>query len=83
VVLDTLGWVEHLVGNHSVAADIFKQAVTSEPNNAEIRVHAAIVNAAAGRPEQAQKDLDQALKIDPSLADRDDVQRLRKKLSGR
>ena len=78
-VLDTLGWVEHLLGNHEVAADIFKDVVRLLPADAEVRLHAAVVNAAAGRREQAKKELEEALKLDPSMEGREEVQRLRSK----
>ena len=41
IVLDTVGWVEHLLGNHDVAATLFDQAVQLESDHAEIRLHAA------------------------------------------
>ena len=78
-VLDTLGWVEHFLGNHEVAADIFKDVVRLLPADAEARLHAAIVNAAAGRKEQAMKELEAALTLDPSMEVREEVQRLRNK----
>jgi tetratricopeptide (TPR) repeat protein len=76
-VLDTLGWIEHLLGNHSVAVNIFADAVRSAPADAEIRLHSALANAAAGRADQAAKELEQALKLDPSLESREEVRRLR------
>ena len=78
-VLDTLGWIEHLLGNHEVAADIFRDAVRALPNEAEIRMHAAVVFAAAGHREDAKKELAAALNLDPSLEAREEVQQLRKK----
>jgi uncharacterized protein (TIGR03790 family) len=81
-ILDTLGWIEHLVGNHAAAADIFKDAVLLVPADAEVRLHAALANAAAGRTEQAQRELEEALKLDPGMEAREEVQQLRKK-SGR
>lgn len=77
-VLDTLGWVEHLLGNHEVAADVFREAVRASPADAEIRLHAAVVYAAAGRDEEAKKELEEALKLDPGLEAREEVERLRK-----
>jgi uncharacterized protein (TIGR03790 family) len=76
-VLDTLGWIEHLLGNHSVAVNIFADAVRSAPADAEIRLHSALANAAAGRADQAAKELEQALTLDPSLESREEVRRLR------
>jgi uncharacterized protein (TIGR03790 family) len=78
-ILDTLGWIEHLLGNHEVAAGIFTDAVRVMPANAEVRLHAAVVYAAAGRGEESKKELAEALKLDPGLEQREEVQRLRTK----
>jgi len=51
--------------------------VRLEPNNAEIRLHAAIAYAAAGRLEQVDVELAQAIRIDPSMEAREEVRRLR------
>jgi uncharacterized protein (TIGR03790 family) len=77
-ILDTLGWIEHLLGNHEVAAGIFRDAVRVMPADAEVRLHAAVVFAAAGRDEESKKELAEALKLDPGLEQREEVQRLRK-----
>jgi tetratricopeptide (TPR) repeat protein len=77
-VLDTLGWIEHLLANHETAVKVLSEAVRAAPGDAEIRLHAAIANAAAGRTEDAQKELAIALKLDPSLESREEVQRLRR-----
>jgi len=76
-VVDTLGWIEHLLGNHQVAADLLAYAVRLESTNAEIRLHAAIVYAVLGREQQSQAELEYALKLDPSLERLEDVQRLK------
>jgi uncharacterized protein (TIGR03790 family) len=77
-ILDTLGWIEHLLGNHDVAAGIVRDAVRVMPADAEVRLHAAVVYAAAGRDEDSKKELAEALKLDPGLEQREEVQRLRK-----
>jgi tetratricopeptide (TPR) repeat protein len=79
-ILDTLGWIEHLLGNHEVAAGIFQDAVRFSPTEPEVRLHAAVVYAAAGRGEEAKKELEEALKLDPGLETREEVQKLRNKL---
>jgi Flp pilus assembly protein TadD len=76
-VLDTLGWIEHLLGNHQVAADLLADAVRLESNSAEIRLHAAIVYAALGRGQQSRVELEQALKLEPGLEKLEEVQRLK------
>jgi len=76
-VLDTLGWIEHLTGNDAAAANELNKAVQLAPGEAEIRLHAAIVYAAIEKGERAEKELKEALLLDPSLADRDEVRQLR------
>jgi uncharacterized protein (TIGR03790 family) len=78
-VLDTLGWVEHLSGNGEAAARALAAAIQLEPDQAEYRLHAAVVHAAAGRTEQSRTELAEALRLDPSLESREEVQALRRK----
>jgi uncharacterized protein (TIGR03790 family) len=81
VVLDTLGWIEHLLGNDDAAAISFGQAVQFEPGQAEIRLHAAIVYAANRNGASAQKELTEALRLDPALGGRDEVRQLRERMA--
>ena len=76
-VLDTLGWVAHLTGDDALAANELDRAVLLEPGLAEIRLHAAIAYEAIGQVERAETELNEALRLDPSLGERDDVRRLR------
>jgi uncharacterized protein (TIGR03790 family) len=80
-VLDTLGWIEHLLGNHAGAAKVFEQAVRLEPGQAEIRLHAAIVYLADGKSDRAAVELKEALRLDPALETRDEVRQLRERLA--
>jgi Tfp pilus assembly protein PilF len=48
--------------------------------NAEVRLHAAVVYAAVGTLEPAAKELEEALRLDPSLATSADVKALQGKL---
>lgn len=79
-VMDTLGWILHLVGENGQASGVLAAAVKGDPANAEIRRHAAIVYAETGHLEAAVSELTRALELDPSSAERDDVKRLRAKL---
>jgi tetratricopeptide (TPR) repeat protein len=79
-VLDTLGWIEHLVGNDVAAARLLAQAIALEPRLAEVQVHAAIVFAAVGQRDRAVAALNQALRLDPGLDQREDVRRLKDQL---
>lgn len=79
-VLDTLGWVEHLLGNHDSAAKILSQAIQLSPASGGIRLHAAIVSAALNNMKEAQAHLNEALRLNPELEQRDEVAELRKLL---
>jgi len=67
-VVDTLAWVEHLLGNDTQAATLLEEAMKGAPTNAEIRLHAASVAAARGKIAEARLRLEEALKRNPALA---------------
>jgi len=76
-VADTLGWVEHLLGDDAAARPLLESASAGRPNDAEILFHVAVVHAALGNKATAKVELDNAERIDPKLATRDDVKALR------
>jgi uncharacterized protein (TIGR03790 family) len=80
-VLDTLAWVQYLLGDHARAASTMATVVRSNIQNAEIRLHAAIVFAAAGERASAERELAVALKLEPALTQRSDVKELSASLS--
>jgi len=82
-LLDTLAWIQHLLGNTDEAAKLFTQALRRGTDSPEILLHAAIVYAAAGAHAAAKTQLDEALRLDPSFASRDDVKALRATLGAR
>lgn len=77
---DTLGWVQHLLGNDVEARSLIAAASKALPNNAEIRFHLAAVLAATDSLDSARRELDEALRLDPDLDTRDDVKALKAKL---
>lgn len=79
-VVDTLGWIEHLRGNKDEAARLLRMAAQRVPNQPEVRLHAAFALAEIGAVPEAQKHLDAALKLDPSVSERDDVKKLIERL---
>ena len=79
-VADTLAWIQHLLGRDADAARLLEAVVKSAPASAEIRLHAAVVFAAAGRLDDARAQLDEALKLDPTLESSSEVAALRKRL---
>jgi Tfp pilus assembly protein PilF len=80
-VLDTLGWIHYLLGDHASAAKLMDEVLRADTLNPEIRLHAAIVFAAAGRRPQAQTQLAIALKLNPSLSASDEVKQLQARLA--
>jgi len=78
--LDTVAWIEHLLGRHDVAARRIALAIRSAPSSADLRLHAAIINAAAGAVAVAEQELQAALKLQPSLEGTNEVKELRARL---
>jgi uncharacterized protein (TIGR03790 family) len=79
-ILDTLGWIEYLSGNHAAAVRVLSGAAKGAPDNAEIRLHAAFAHAAAGAVPAARVELEAALTLDPRQAEKEDVAALRRQL---
>lgn len=79
-VIDTLAWIEHLLGNDDVASKLLTDALRRGPRNAEIHVHAAVVYAARNAWAAAATQLKAALQLDPSLENREDVRQLRSRI---
>jgi tetratricopeptide (TPR) repeat protein len=80
-ILDTWGWIEHLLGNDADAAKILADAIKLDPRLAETWLHAAIVSAAVGDRTKAENELKEALRLDPTLEQRDDTRKLRERIS--
>ena len=80
VVLDTVGWIEHLRGNTAEAARLLVQAAKGAPRNADVRLHTAIVLAAQGARGAAAAELAEALKLNPALAQQPETQTLQTQL---
>lgn len=77
---DTLGWIQHLLGEDRLAAPLVEKAMAALPDDPEMLMHAAAVHAALGDKTRATKELDAAVKIDPKLAERADVKALRDRI---
>ena len=80
-VLDTWAWIEHLLGNHAVAAKLLSDAITLDPAAAELRLHAAAVAAALGDRVKAESELKEAIRLDSSLDGRDETRQLRERIA--
>ena len=79
-ILDTVGWIEFLLGNNAEAARLLVIAAKGAPRNPEIRLHSAMALSAQGARAAAATELAEAIKLDPSLEKRQDVQELRARL---
>jgi tetratricopeptide (TPR) repeat protein len=82
-VVDTLGWIEYLSGDHAAASAALAMAVKLAPGNAEIRLHAAVVHEALGDRAAAETELKEALTLNPALESSEEVKALRKRLAQR
>ena len=79
--LDTLAWVQHLLGRNVDAASTIRQARAAGGHGPEMLWHAAVIYAAINEASQAMAELSAAVAANPSLANREDVQKLTKQLS--
>jgi Tfp pilus assembly protein PilF len=82
-IVDTLAWIQHLLGRDREAEPVMAGVVMALPANAEIRLHAAVIYAAIGRLEAAAAELKEALRLDPSLAGSEESRAVRAKLAGK
>jgi len=78
--LDTVAWIEHLLGRDDAAARRMALAVRGAPNQADMRLHSAIINAAAGAKAVAEQQLQAALKLQPALENSPEVKEVRARL---
>jgi uncharacterized protein (TIGR03790 family) len=80
--LDTLAWVQHLLGRDAEAAMTIQQARNAEGvQTADMMWHAAVIYASINDHARAGAELEAALKIAPDLATREDVKKLRHQLA--
>lgn len=88
-IIDTLAWIEHLLGNDRDAAARLGPLVQKgrseirSTGNSEVHLHAAIIFAATADLAAAQAQLAEAVRLEPTLSARDDVRTLRARLGGR
>ena len=79
-ILDTLAWIEHLLGDNLTASKRLADAIRRDPTHAEIRLHAAIVHAALQAGPQAEKELKEAIRLNPAYEESEQVKELRQRL---
>jgi Flp pilus assembly protein TadD len=81
-ILDTVAWIEYLLGNTAEASRMLIQAARAAPRNPDVRLHNAIVLAAQGARGAAEAALAEALKLNPALESTQDVRDLKERLVG-
>ncbi len=67
VLMEHAAWDALAKGQTKTAADIFRQALASDPNNAQLHLGVATVAYADRRDDDAKSALDRALSLDPKL----------------
>jgi uncharacterized protein (TIGR03790 family) len=80
-IVDTLAWIQHLLGNNENAAKLYDAILRLAPAQAELRLHAAIVYAAISNFTRAGVELKEALRLDASLDARAETRQLRDRLT--
>lgn len=75
-ILDTIGWIKSLKGQHSDALTILRKAFSINSNDPAIRYHLAYTLKQLGRLSEAKKELTIALASQLSFAEREDAEAL-------
>lgn len=70
-LLDTAGWVSHLLGDHDAAADDLRKVVKALPDIPEVHYHLGAALAAAGRNETAKWHLAAAVDLGEMMKQKD------------
>jgi Tfp pilus assembly protein PilF len=79
-IVDTLGWIEHLLGNNATAAALLDEAIKGAAGSAEIRLHAAFVAADLRLRAKADGHLKEALRRNATLSEQPEVAALRARI---
>ena len=74
-VTDTLGWVYYKKGLSSLATTTLRQAAALDTKNANVQYHLGLALIQQGDKVQARKALDQAVRLNPTLASDDGLKR--------
>jgi len=75
-VADTLGWIQHLLGDEQAAEKLLAPAAKALPGNGSVHLHLAAVYGATGRRAPAAVELAKALELDPALANDPEAKKL-------
>jgi tetratricopeptide (TPR) repeat protein len=80
-VLDTLAWVQHLLKRDVEAAATMRLVDVNRLQSSELLWHAAAIDAAVNDMPRAVAELELAIKITPALAGRDEIKKLRARIT--
>jgi uncharacterized protein (TIGR03790 family) len=80
---DTLGWIQHLLGDDAHALPLIERASRALPRSADVQLHAAVLYAKAGRLEDAAKALALSGELDAKLRERVEFRDLQRTLAGK
>jgi len=75
-ILDTLGWVHCVLGDHAKAIPLLEAAKRGLPAMPTVRYHLGAAYAKAGRTEDARKELEEALAISATFPEAEEARRL-------
>jgi Flp pilus assembly protein TadD len=81
LIVDTLAWIQYLLGKNTEAVETIRRARALAGDEAEILFHSAAILAAAKDNTRASSELAAALKANPELAKREDVKKLQQQLA--
>ena len=81
-VSDTLGWIYYKKGLAGLAITALKDGVTQDRSNPLIHYHLGLAYVKNGNRPEAQRSLEEALKLDPRFAGADDAKRVLGTLKG-
>jgi tetratricopeptide (TPR) repeat protein len=75
-ILDTLGWIKSLKGEHAEALTILRKAFSINSNDPAVRYHLAYTLKQLGRLTEAKNEVQLALASRLSFSEREDAQKL-------
>jgi hypothetical protein len=75
--------VKHLLGQDVEAAATIRLVDVNRLQNSELLWHAAAIDAAVNDMPRAAAELESALKIAPALAERDEIKKLRARITAK
>jgi tetratricopeptide (TPR) repeat protein len=75
-IRDTLAWIFYLTERYDKALDMSRQALDGMPGSAEVHYHAGMIYFKKGLRASAARHLLTALRLDPELAEKDEVNKI-------